>query len=381
MGGSGAPAPELAATTTTHKSPATVAAEAAWASFLTHALKTRLAPDKFADYAPLLAARHHLGPFAVADLFLRPSAWNRYTLDPRMPHYLQTLLDLKLVDLQAVLAAMCRWSSAHALVAPRRKEEELARGFKSEAGGEEDEKGKSGVKKDGLVRWESSFTSEEVIFYRLTKLLGSGEAVKDAKDGLEVSIVIAKWMMLFAAASTALSHVHEEDVIMGGMNGDASASKKVREDMENSRAAFIMLLVHVIDKPIVLKALGSPYAKGAWFLSSICCDLEVANVLLGARKALSRSISSFIPSIMSVPGTDQVVAKLDVLRTQTLTAFEPIDKKKKEDSAEMDELLDETIGLENIVLPHLDIARSRAGLYIYLNAAVSEISLEESARC
>lgn len=40
----------------------------------------------------------------------------------------------------------------------------------------------------------------------------------------------------------------------------------------------------------------------------------------------------------------------------------------------MDEILDETLGLQNMDmshLPHVDIVRSRAGLYIYLNAAVS----------
>lgn len=41
----------------------------------------------------------------------------------------------------------------------------------------------------------------------------------------------------------------------------------------------------------------------------------------------------------------------------------------------MDELLDETLGLQNIVLPHVDLARSRAGLYVYLNAAVSSHQL------
>lgn len=74
---------------------------------------------------------------------------------------------------------------------------------------------------------------------------------------------------------------------------------------------------------------------------------------------------------MPVQGAAQIVARLEVFRTQTLAGFEPVDKKKEAANAEMDELLDETIGLQNIVLPHLDIARSRAGLYIYLNSAVS----------
>lgn len=239
-------------------------AETAWASFLTHALKTRLDPDKFADFVPLLAARHHLHPFAVADLFLRPNPWNRYALDPRLPHYLQTLLDLRLVDLQAVLAGLFRWSTAHTLV-PRKEGSEPVKGIKSEVSGESKDDGK----KDDLVRWESSFTSEEVMFYRLTKAVGSGSGIRDAKDALEISMVVAKWMMLFTAASAALPSNHDEDVIMGGMNGDASASKKMRDDLENSRAAFVMLLMAVCENPVVLQTLGMPQAKG-----ERSCDLS-----------------------------------------------------------------------------------------------------------
>lgn len=60
-----------------------------------------------------------------------------------------------------------------------------------------------------------------------------------------------------------------------------------------------------------------------------------------------------------------------MFRTQTLAGFEPVDKKKEAANAEIDELFEETVGLQSIVLQPLEIARSRAGLYIYLNAAVS----------
>lgn len=91
--------------------------------------------------------------------------------------------------------------------------------------------------------------------------------------------------------------------------------------------------------------------------------------MIVARKALSQSLASFVPSI--VQGAAQIATRLEMFRTETLAGFEPVDKKKEAADAEMNELLNETLGLQNIVLPHLDIARSRAGLYIYLNAAVS----------
>lgn len=66
----------------------------------------------------------------------------------------------------------------------------------------------------------------------------------------------------------------------------------------------------------------------------------------------------------------QIAARLELFRTETLAGFEPIDKKKEAANAEMDELLDETLGLQNLSIPDLHVDRSRAGLYIYLNAAV-----------
>lgn len=66
----------------------------------------------------------------------------------------------------------------------------------------------------------------------------------------------------------------------------------------------------------------------------------------------------------------QIAARLELFRTETLAGFEPIDKKKEAANAEMDELLDETLGLQSLSIPDLHVDRSRAGLYIYLNAAV-----------
>lgn len=66
----------------------------------------------------------------------------------------------------------------------------------------------------------------------------------------------------------------------------------------------------------------------------------------------------------------QIATRLELFRTGMLAGFEPIDKKTEADNAEMDELLDETIGLQNVAIPDLHITRSRAGLYIYLNAAL-----------
>lgn len=240
-------------------------AHKAWAQFIDHALRQRLEPNRFAEFVPTLHTRHQLAAAPVADLCLRPCDWNRYTLDPRMPLYLQTLLDLRLVDLQSVLAGLFRYSTAHTVVGKTGK----GKSVKIEAGGgagEDEEDSKAAVKEgsDAVDRWLSSFASDEVIFYRLTKAVGSGLAVRTSRDAVEVCMMMARWMVLFTMASAALPPAHHEDALMGGMGGGSAgfALKKSRDDLENSRAAFVMLLLGVCENHVVLQTLSKPLAKG-----------------------------------------------------------------------------------------------------------------------
>lgn len=238
-----------------------------WERFLQRCLVQRLDFDKFAEYAPLLHARHPLGHGPVADLVLRPTSWNKYTLDPRVPHYMQTLLDLGLVDTPAILAALYRYSTCHVLLAadPHGKQ-----GDGEADGGGDKHAGAAG--KNEVTRWQSSFSSEEVIFYRLTKAVTQGLAIRNSRDALDVSAVMARWMTLFTAASAAFQ-ADDDDVIMGGAGSKASQQR--RDDMDNSRAAFVMLLLGVCENPVVLQALGKPFAKGesCCHVRACCCFL------------------------------------------------------------------------------------------------------------
>lgn len=92
-----------------------------------------------------------------------------------------------------------------------------------------------------------------------------------------------------------------------------------------------------------------------------------------ARKALSESLAVFVPSIMQ--SASQIAGRLELFRTETLASFDPVDKKKESANAEMDDILDSTVGLENFVVPEMPIANTRAGLYIYLNAAVGLVNM------
>ena len=75
-----------------------------------------------------------------------------------------------------------------------------------------------------------------------------------------------------------------------------------------------------------------------------------------------------MPALQLVP---EIADKLELFRTEILASSDPVDKKKQVANAAMDELLDSTVGLENFVVTPISVSNTRAGLYIYLNAAVS----------
>lgn len=50
-----------------------------------------------------------------------------------------------------------------------------------------------------------------------------------------------------------------------------------------------------------------------------------------------------------------------------------MDKSKQAANAVMDDILDSTVGVDNLVIPEIPISNTRAGLYIYLSASVSVI--------
>lgn len=63
-----------------------------------------------------------------------------------------------------------------------------------------------------------------------------------------------------------------------------------------------------------------------------------------------------------------VASHLEVFRAETLGQHLPAEKK---DAAEVNNYMDSLIGLDTVQIPELPIVNSRAGLYIYLSAAVS----------
>ena len=81
------------------------------------------------------------------------------------------------------------------------------------------------------------------------------------------------------------------------------------------------------------------------------------------------SLINFVPTLQN----SSIAERLELFRS-TIASFEPADKTK--DAAKgIVELLDSAVGHEGVMLPDLHIANSRAALYIYLNACVSEVAV------
>lgn len=94
---------------------------------------------------------------------------------------------------------------------------------------------------------------------------------------------------------------------------------------------------------------------------------------LGPRKVFSESLASFVQVIQQspqLPQFQQFINKLELFRTEILAPLDPVDKSKQAANAVMDDILDSTVGVDNLVIPEVPISNTRAGLYIYLGASV-----------
>lgn len=90
----------------------------------------------------------------------------------------------------------------------------------------------------------------------------------------------------------------------------------------------------------------------------------------GHRKRLANAIDQLIPYILQNPNTSGIAARLEFSRGQALAGEESSDHLKDAAVAEMHSYMDNMIGLDTWQIPDMPLVNSRAGLYIYINAAV-----------
>lgn len=204
-----------------------------WARYLSQSLHVRLDSDEFDAHVPLLYNKHPLPPVAIADIYLRPQPSNHESLDPRISRYLEVLIQRKLVDTPSILNGLYKYSTSQMYLR------------QSPAGADD--------QAQALLRWASSYTPEEVLFYRLSKVLRMGSGINNTGEALAICVLMARWMTMFTTASAAFA---QDAMVMGQLQNTS------REEMEAARAAFVMLLLSVCENQHVLRGLSRPAAKG-----------------------------------------------------------------------------------------------------------------------
>ncbi|KAL7781566.1 mediator complex, subunit Med5 [Trichoderma afarasin] len=312
-----------------------------WNDFISKCLTKRLDAGPFEDYVKLVFAKHQLTPDIIADFFLQPQKSNCVSPDPRIPPYISVLTQLRYIDAASILRALYRYSSLHSLTPQQAQESAKEQGQDQEqAQAQQDGETKKHRRSSSQTLWKSSSWLEEVMFYHVIRLVVEGTALKDSRTALELMHIISKWMSLFSAASNPPLGA---DMLAGGLQ-----DPQVRHEMEVSRAAFVPLLLRLVDNPALVKAISHPAVKEP-------------------RKQFSESLTSFVQIFQPVP---QFVEKLEMFRTEVLAPLDPIDKNNQAANAAMDDLLDSTVGLDSLVIPDLPISNTRAGLYIYLGASL-----------
>lgn len=195
--------------------------------------------------------------------------------------------------------------------------------------------GQDGGKTKGPRRWSNSTAPEETLFYRLAKILVSAAAPKTMQEAVELIRVCMKWMETSLSATSAAQGILEPGRT---------------EEMNAHTMALGTLVVAAVENAQVINVLGK------------------ASVPKGLGKELSKALGAFVPLLLHT--SPQSAARLELFRTQTLVAVEPVDKKDVEANKEIDELLDEGMGIESVVVVELPSMNSRAGLYVYLNSLV-----------
>ncbi|PNP48362.1 hypothetical protein TGAMA5MH_00646 [Trichoderma gamsii] len=308
-----------------------------WSSFVSKCLTKRLDASTFEDYVQLVQSKHRLPPEIIADFFIRPMKSNCVSPDPRIPPYVSVLTKLRYTDAVSILRALYRYSSLHALI-PEQSQHE-GDGANGEGATRQD------AQQAPSLRWKSSSWLEEVMFYHVIKLLVEGSAFKDSRTALELIHISSKWMVLFTTASNSMT---------ADMLGGSLQDPQVRHEMETAWGALVPLVLRLVDNAAFVKVVSQPSAKGA-------------------RKVFSESLASFVQVIQQspqLPQFQQFINKLELFRTEVLAPLDPVDKSKQAANAVMDDILDSTVGVDNLVIPEVPITNTRAGLYIYLGASL-----------
>ena len=308
-----------------------------WISFLSRSLATRLDVADFKSFISILHLKYPLSPYEISRIFLAPTENNDFALDPRVPRYLQVLLEEGIVNVPSLM----RWLAGYSTFGTQAENNNGTPPQVQDL----QKTGEPLVKeKKRVVRWNSSYATDELLFYKMAKHVVADAHTKSAHhEPCELLTECKRWMKLVISAG----HGDQDILNLGGHTHV--------EEMKSAIIAAGTLVVAVMDDAHVLKVLG-----------------RVKDAELGVVMA------TFVPLLAQT--SPQNAGRLDLFRMQTLPTIQPKEKKEKEKesnaSKEIDEILGEVgasaeMDLESLVVTDVPVVNTRAGLYIYLNSLVS----------
>ncbi|KAH9210955.1 mediator complex, subunit Med5 [Leptodontidium sp. 2 PMI_412] len=298
----------------------------AWQTFLARCIEARLDPETFTTYVEVLETQEPLPASRIAALFLAPREGSDFALDPLVVQYIQALLSSGKVNVPTILRGLWKVSSFR---------EQANGGIEGQKDGENDDGGK--VK--AVKRWKNSYTAEETLFYRITKHISSGTAPRDLQEAVELITVCTQWMETVLSASRVALE-------MMGLSQTNTA------EMTAQYMALGTMVIAVVENARVVHALGG----------SVVPKLT--------RRNMGKALEGFVPLLLQC--SPQGAARLEVFRTETLVALQPVEIKQPKAGAdkEIDDILDGELelGVDSMVVEELPVINTRAGLYVYFNA-------------
>lgn len=151
-----------------------------WATFLYKCLRERVRAERFASLAKTLSRETPLPGLKIAAICLEPACKGTFGVDPLLPAYVERLLASQVVNDSDVLRALL----GHTADDGRHMENDVATGRRGSSYG------------------QRTPELEELLFYRIAKNLGTGQAPKTVKEARMLIAVTSKWMSAFAARET-----------------------------------------------------------------------------------------------------------------------------------------------------------------------------------
>jgi mediator of RNA polymerase II transcription subunit 5 len=208
-----------------------------WELFASRCLTTRLESQQFIKFSNLLSLRCPIRGLDTATIFLRPTSKDAEALDPRIPSYIDKLLEIGLVEFHDVLRALLLCSRFHRPHISDETEKE--------------------VETDSPT-WRNPIELDEIILFRVSKAVNTGKCPRDFSEALGIIKAASNWMSDVANTSTA----DQLDQNMTGAPGSLTL------EAINVREAVAMLVMTMADNAKITSILRGSCPRGR-LLSSL----------------------------------------------------------------------------------------------------------------